>query len=169
VVQATRSEGKITMSFHFAAVLSSRVQWLFGACHAATNRRNTWCGLALIGVSIAGCSDEQWAAVIKDPAFSVKGKVLLPGGQPLTAGRIEFVPSKEPGRLAYGAIAADGTFTLQTRQPGDGAIPGDYKIRIMIPEKREFSRLARYRDEDSSRLTATVRAEPNNLEAFRLR
>jgi hypothetical protein len=87
----------------------------------------------------------------------------------LRSGRIEFVPAKEPGLLAHGAIAADGTFTLQTRQPGDGAIPGDYKVRILIPEKREFSRLARYRDEDSSRLTATVRAEPNNLEAFRLR
>jgi hypothetical protein len=123
----------------------------------------------LIGVSVFGCSDEQWAPVIKDPAFPVKGKVVLPGGQPLRAGRIEFVPSKEPGLLAHGTIAADGTFALQTRQPGDGAIPGDYKVRILIPEKREFSRLARYRDEDGSRLTARVRAEPNNLEAFRLR
>jgi hypothetical protein len=123
----------------------------------------------LVWVSVAGCGDEQWAPVIKDVAFPVKGKVLLPGGQALTAGRIEFVPIKEPGLLAYGKIAADGTFALQTRQAGDGAIPGDYKVRIMIPEKREFSRLARYRDEDSSRLMVTVRAEPNNLDAFRLR
>jgi hypothetical protein len=138
-------------------------------CYPGKQRRIRWFELVLLGVTVFGCSDEQWVPVVKDPAFPVKGKVLLPGGQPLRAGRIEFVPSKEPGRLAYGAIVADGTFTLQTRQPGDGAIPGDYKVRILIPEKREFSRLARYRDEDSSRLTATVRAEPNNLEAFRLR
>jgi hypothetical protein len=95
--------------------------------------------------------------------------VLLPGGRPLTSGRIEFHPVQQPGLLAHGSIAADGTFTLRTRQADDGAIPGNYKVRIMIPEKREFSRLARYRDEDSSRLMATVRAEPNKLDAFQLR
>jgi hypothetical protein len=157
------------MSFPFATVLSTLVQRAAQARYARTDRRLTRYGLVLIGVSIVGCSDEQWAPVIKDAAFPVQGKVLLPSGQALTAGRIEFVPIKEPGRLAFGAIAADGTFRLQTRHPGDGAIPGNYKVRIMIPEKREFSRLARYRDEDSSRLTAIVRAEPNNLEAFRLR
>ena len=124
--------------------------------------------LALVWVGVSGCSDEQWAPTIKDPAFPVQGKVLLSGGNPLTAGRIEFIPVKEPGLLAHGTIAADGTFALQTRSPGDGAIPGEYKVKIMIPEKREFSRLARYRDEDSSHLRVTVRAEPNHLSAFRL-
>ena len=157
------------MSYPFANVFSTLVQWAAQARDARTDRRLATCGLALIGMSIVGCSDEHWAPVVKDAAFPVKGKVLLPGGQALTAGRIEFVPVKEPGRLAYSAISADGTFRLQTRQPGDGAIPGNYKVRILVPEKREFSRLARYRDEDSSRLTAIVRAEPNNMDAFRLR
>jgi hypothetical protein len=126
-------------------------------------------GLALACLGAIGCSDEKWAPTIKDPAFPVTGKVLLPGGSPLRAGRVEFIPVKEPGLLAHGKIATDGTFTLQTRNPGDGAIPGEYKIRIMVPEKQEFSRLARYRDEDGSRLRVTVRAQPNNLDAFRLR
>jgi hypothetical protein len=131
--------------------------------------RRAWLGLAVLSAAVAGCSDEQWAPVIKDAAVPVTGKVLLPGGKPLTAGRVEFIPAREPGLLAHGAIGADGTFTLQTRSPGDGAIPGDYKVKIMIPEKREFSRLARYRDEDSSQLKVTVRAAPNALEPFRLR
>jgi hypothetical protein len=122
-----------------------------------------------VGITVTGCSDERWLPAIKEAAFPVKGKVLLPGGRPLSGGRIEFIPVQEPGLLAYGPIARDGTFALQTRSPGDGAIPGQYKVKIMIPEKREFSRLARYRDEDSSQLTATVRAEPNNLVAFQLR
>jgi hypothetical protein len=132
-------------------------------------RRRAWLGLALVLAGFAGCNDEQWAPVIKDAAFPVTGKVFLPGGKPLTAGRIEFVPAREPGLLAHGAIRPDGTFALQTRTSGDGAIPGDYKVKIMIPEKREYSRLARYRDEDSSQLKVTVRAAPNALEPFRLR
>jgi hypothetical protein len=136
---------------------------------AGQGRRIARWRLALVAMSLAGCSGEQWAPVIKDPAFPVVGQVLLPGGRPLPGGRIEFVPAREPGLLAYSAIAADGTFALRTRRSGDGAIPGDYKVRILIPERQEFSRLARYRDEDSSRLTAIVRAEPNRLEAFRLR
>jgi hypothetical protein len=132
-------------------------------------RRLAWLGVTVLLAGVAGCSDEQWAPVIKDAAFPVKGKVLLPGGKPLSAGRIEFIPAKEPGLLAHGAIGADGTFALQTRSPGDGAIPGDYKVKIMIPEKREFSRLARYRDEDSSLIKVTIRAEPNTLQPFQLR
>ena len=135
---------------------------------ARTTPRTARLGLAVVWLGVSGCSDEQWAPAIKDAAFPVKGKVLLPGGKPLTAGRIEFIPVKEPGLLAYGRIGADGTFALQTRSPGDGAIPGEYKVRIMVPEKREFSRLARYRDEDSSHLRVTVRAEPYNLSDFRL-
>ncbi len=122
-----------------------------------------------VGITLVGCSDERWLPAVKEAAFPVKGKVLLPGGRPLPGGRIEFIPVQEPGLVAYGPIARDGTFALQTRTPGDGAIPGRYKVKIMIPEKREFSRLARYRDEDSSQLMVTVRAEPNNLDAFRLR
>jgi hypothetical protein len=157
------------MTFDFAAFRSTRVRRAVPACAGGTDQWIRWFVAALVWLSVVGCGDEQWVPVIKDVAFPVKGRVLLPGGQALPGGRIEFVPIKEPGLLAYGKIAADGTFALQTRQPGDGAIPGDYKVRIMIPEKREFSRLARYRDEDSSRLTATVRAEPNNLDVFRLR
>lgn len=126
-------------------------------------------GLALV-TGLSGCGDqENWAPAVTDAAFPVQGKVLLPGGKPLDSGRVEFYPVREPGLLAHGAIRPDGSFELQTRREGDGAIPGDYKVRILIPEKREYSRLANYRDEDGSKLTATVKPEPNTLAPFQLR
>lgn len=131
-----------------------------------------WVGGVVVSLlaCLAGCGGgEVWAPQVADPAFPVKGRVLLPGGKPLPAGRIEFYPVKEPGLLAHGQVNPDGTFELQTRQEGDGAIPGDYKVRILVPEKREYKRLANYRDEDGSKLTATVKPEPNVLNPFRLK
>jgi hypothetical protein len=157
------------MPFGFMSLPFTLIRRLARGCVARPGRPIARLGAALVWVTLAGCGDEKWAPVIKDAAFPVKGKVLLPGGRPLAAGRIEFHPVQELGLLAHGAIASDGTFALRTRQAGDGAIPGTYKVRIMLPERREFTRLARYRDEDSSRLTVTVRAEPNNLESFQLR
>jgi hypothetical protein len=130
----------------------------------------SWPSWLLLIAALVGCGErEDWAPVIRDPAFPVRGKVIMPGGKPLTSGRIEFIPVKEPGLMAYATIAPDGTFQLRTREPGDGAIPGTYKVRIMPPEKVAYRNLARYRDEDSSRLTVTIKAESNELSPFALR
>jgi hypothetical protein len=129
--------------------------------------RPSWVVLLLAGV--VGCgSKEEWMPVVKDPAYPVTGKVLLPGGKPLPGGRIEFIPIKEPGLTAVSEIRPDGSFALKSREPGDGAVPGDYKIRILIPEKKEYRRFANYRDEDGSKITATIKAESNNLAPFTL-
>ena len=75
-----------------------------------------------------------------------------------------------------GPIGDDGGFELKQ---GDrvGAPAGNYKVRIEINEsslpKRpgKSSNLpfsAKYRDEDSSKLTATVKAEPENPFEFKL-
>jgi hypothetical protein len=143
---------------------------LRGAAGSSRGVRSiTRLGLWLVAC-LSGCGEQaDWIPAIKDPAFPVKGRVLLPNGKPLTSGRIEFYPVKDPGLIAHGELASDGTFELRTREPGDGAIPGEYKVRIMIPEKKEYGRLANYRDEDGSKLKATVKAEPNNLAPFRLR
>ena len=140
---------------------SSRPSWSLGWVGGV--------GLAMV-TALGGCGEkETWAPLVTAEAYPVKGRVLLPGGRPLTSGRVEFFPVKEPGLLAHGEIKPDGTFELETRQQGDGAIPGDYKVRILIPERREFSRLANYRDEDGSKLTATVKPESNALKPFLLR
>jgi hypothetical protein len=106
----------------------------------------------------------------------VKGKVLLADGKALSGGWIYFV-SKQ-GDLPVtpsGVIGPDGTFSLVTGGSGQGAPPGEYKVRIEAPQlqtarktrKTQFP--LRYNDEDSSGLVITVRAETNQLEPIRLK
>ncbi|QDT68948.1 hypothetical protein MalM25_18740 [Planctomycetes bacterium MalM25] len=72
---------------------------------------------------IAGCNDSGLR--------QVEGVVTI-AGEPLTTGRIEFVP--EVGRRATGNIQSNGSFKLMTFKPGDGAKIGDYKVLIEAVE-----------------------------------
>jgi hypothetical protein len=130
---------------------------------------------ALALAALGGCSDEP--AEVRITTYPVKGKVLLPDGKPLTDGSVTFVPTGKEGLPAGGKIEPDGTFTLTTRSPGDGAGAGDYRVKIVSDAKDPASggkKAGRglvpnkYLDEDSSGLTATVKAEPNDLPPFKL-
>jgi hypothetical protein len=57
----------------------------------------------------------------------VTGKVTY-NGKPVTGGKIMFYP--ESGRMALGEIGPDGTFTLTTFKPGDGALVGSHRVVI---------------------------------------
>jgi hypothetical protein len=109
--------------------------------------------------------------------YPVKGKVLLADGKPPTAAKIVFI-GKKTGLTSPSPIESDGTFTFKGR-PGDGLPEGDYLVRIEIdesklpvvkgaPSKRPGSLpfAAKYSDEDSSGLTATVTTDEskNNFE-----
>ena len=134
-----------------------------------TRLARAWMSLVLLA-GLAGCgSKEVWIPDVTEQAYPAKGKVLLSGGSPLKGGRVELIPIKEPGLIAFGEIASDGSFALKTREPNDGAVPGEYKVRIMIPEKAEYRRLARYRDEDSSLLKVTIEPRDNQLAPFKLK
>jgi hypothetical protein len=95
----------------------------------------------------------------------------------LPVGRIFFVPKSEPALVAQGEITADGSFTLTTYKQGDGAVPGDYKVRIeptpaspgALPKTKRPRVHRRYSDEDSSGLTVAVKPQSNQLEPFRLK
>ena len=82
--------------------------------------RHAW--LLLVGfflVALAGCGGPKLAPV--------KGRVTV-AGKPVRQGRIMFYPAGAPG--ATGAIAQDGTFSLTTLKPGDGAViasPGRHR------------------------------------------
>jgi hypothetical protein len=100
--------------------------------------------------------------------------VRLASGKALSAGRVRFVAADGLLPEASGDIQPDGDFSLTTRHPGDGAAPGKYKVRIepaqsKKPGKTRPSFPVKYVDEDSSGLTVTVRAEPNELEPFTLK
>jgi hypothetical protein len=115
--------------------------------------------------------------------YEVKGSVLLPDGKLLTSGAVMFEPVKDSLYPATGEIGPDGSFTLKTPNAGDGAAPGEYRVKIVPDESklgtvtkgktttRDLSKLPfppRYLDADTSELTATVKPESNQLEPFKL-
>jgi hypothetical protein len=71
-------------------------------------------------VLLAGCSSRPATA-------PVHGKITV-GGKPVTAGKITFHPTA--GRSSLGTIAADGTYSLTTFSPGDGALVGKHRVTI---------------------------------------
>jgi hypothetical protein len=109
--------------------------------------------------------------------YPVKGQVLLADGKPLTSGTVQFIP-KEEGLPASGKIEADGTFSLKSLKSREGAAPGVYKVRIepsselLAKKGRTAPKLpfaSKYREYDGETgLTATIKAEPMQLEPFRL-
>jgi hypothetical protein len=81
-------------------------------------------GMALIVV--LGCGDDTGIG----KRYPVSGRVTLKG-EPLKEGRITFQPADpEKGRPAAGEIQPDGTYRLTTLTPGDGALPGQYKVTV---------------------------------------
>jgi hypothetical protein len=128
--------------------------------------------IAAVVMAVAGCGQGSFRS---GPDYPVKGKVLLADGKPLRSGRVVFVSSETA--LSYmGPIGDDGGFELKQ---GDrvGAPAGNYKVRIEIDEtslpksRGKSSNLpfsAKYRDEDASKLTATVKADTASPFEFNL-
>jgi hypothetical protein len=81
------------------------------------------CGavLALAAGLAAGCGGTSLAPV--------RGVVKL-DGSPLADASVEFIAQDQGGRDASGFTDANGVFTISTFKPGDGAMPGKYKVVI---------------------------------------
>lgn len=75
--------------------------------------------LLALAAALSGCGGRGMG--------QVKGKVSV-GGQPINNGTIMFYPAEGPG--AVGEIGQDGTYTLRTHKPGDGAVIGTHKVAI---------------------------------------
>lgn len=127
--------------------------------------------IGMIGPALAGCGSSG-------PEMArVYGKVTYQG-QPVPKGTISFVPvDAVNGNPATGVLQSDGSYTLQTVEPGDGARLGEYRVAIstitedqildyipktpppkpkpLIPEK--------YSDPATSGLTATVKSGTNDI------
>jgi hypothetical protein len=72
---------------------------------------------------VLGCSDDGMGK-----RYKVTGKVTYKG-QPVAKGTINFVPQTQGNQGAQGQIE-DGSYSLMTLSPGDGALPGDYKVTV---------------------------------------
>lgn len=59
----------------------------------------------------------------------VEGKVTL-DGEPIADVTLVFTPTDGKGQRAHGKSGSDGTFRLTTRNTGDGALPGSYKVTV---------------------------------------
>ncbi len=78
--------------------------------------------LAILGASVllAGCGSKL---------VHVKGVVTI-DGQPADHAFVMFTPQEPGGKEAHGSTDAAGRFQLSTFRPGDGAMPGTYKITV---------------------------------------
>ena len=83
----------------------------------------------------AGCGARAEHAALSGKILPVKGVVTYKG-KPLTQGTVRFEP--DAGREAEGTIGPDGTFTLTTFQPGDGAVPGFHRVAVSTPRKKQI-------------------------------
>ena len=107
-------------------------------------------------------------------SYPVRGTVTLDDGTPMTAGTVVFEQRDvEKPTSARGAIQSDGTFELSTLRPGDGAVPGMYRVLVappaqppdQAPVRPPFD--SRYTEFATSGLEYEVKAEPNDY-AIRL-
>ncbi len=105
-------------------------------------------------------SDEHQAREVAT-RFPVSGTIMV-GGRPIPSGKILLNPTVPGGRPASGEIR-DGRFTLTTETPGDGAMPGTYKVTIISDAKVP----ARYASPETSALMVKIRASGNVLD-FRI-
>jgi hypothetical protein len=87
--------------------------------------------LALVTCStfVLGCSKAPYELA------EVTGKVTIEGVS-FTEGKVMFAPvAKEgeinAGRPAFGKLTSDGTFTLGTYEPDDGAVIGDHWVTVI--------------------------------------
>ncbi len=130
-------------------------------------------------VALAGCGGGRMAAQ------AVRGKVLC-GDVPAQCALVIFHPQDGPEELQklrpHGVVEADGSFTLTTYRPGDGAPAGSYRVTIEWPSPLPGEtaddpehgpsgpdRLqGRYADPATTPLAVTIERGVNTLEPFRV-
>jgi hypothetical protein len=56
-------------------------------------------------------------------------------GKPLAGAVVTFVPSSNEGAAASAITESDGKYALTTWQAGDGARPGEYRVKVSKQEE----------------------------------
>jgi hypothetical protein len=76
---------------------------------------------------LAGCGSNSDLP----PTASASGQVMYQG-KPLNVGTVTFHP-EGVGNPGVGLLQQDGTFTISTYAPGDGAVLGKHAVTIDVP------------------------------------
>lgn len=98
-------------------------------------------------------------------------------GEPLKKGMIAFVSSDPARQNATAMIGPDGSYTLQTIEPGDGAQVGDYTVTVTdvateeildyIPKGKPAAKTStlpdKYGNPDTSGVKVTVQSGSNTI------
>jgi hypothetical protein len=85
-----------------------------------------WLAAMAVFMSVVGCGGGDRVEV-----YPVSGTVMYEGKPMVGGGSIAFVPTTpRPGKTAGGEIRPDGTYQLSTYSPGDGSIPGEFRVVI---------------------------------------
>ena len=137
--------------------------------HAATLGHRIGLGAALMfGLCATGCGSGG-------PTMGRVSGTVKVDGQPLTKGTVTFISTDAQRPNATGAIDSSGGYTLQTTEPGDGAVVGTYNVAISdvdasalntpmpgMPAPVAKSVIAKtYTDANTSGLTAAVKSGGN--------
>jgi hypothetical protein len=131
--------------------------------------------ILLLVIGPFGCrgANEPTAVGLKDQR--VTGTVVLAGGKPLTRGRVVFIPLQEPFMPLYGKLGSDGMYTLAAGGIGTSVSHGEFRVCIEPPgylpgvKPKGVGFPARYLNESTSRLKATIDERTRELPAFELR
>lgn len=140
--------------------------------------------LGSFGALLCGCKDPGAGAADRPARAKVTGAVTYKGA-PLADATVIFVPQGHT-HGAVGRTDAQGKFSLQTFDPGDGAVPGEFKVTIRkvearpapaaesddaeIPEVPEKSLIpVKYNRPQTSGLTASVAEGQANEFTFELK
>jgi hypothetical protein len=89
--------------------------------------RALWIGALALGLLVSGTGCGR--RLVK-----VRGVVTL-DGKPLSGATVNFFPESGSGNPASDYTASDGSFNLTTLKPGDGVVPGFYKVVVTLPDK----------------------------------
>jgi hypothetical protein len=93
-------------------------------------KRRWWIGLIFVPLSLvagAGCS--------RGKPVRVHGSVTL-DDKPLAGATVVFQPVENTGRSAGGLTDTLGNFDLTTFRTGDGALPGEYRVTVDLPNTK---------------------------------
>ena len=86
--------------------------------------------LVTVGIVLGGCSNSS-----RPPTYPVTGTVTSQG-KPVAGAAVTFVPAGEEGEAASAITDSQGKYALTTWQAGDGARPGEYRVKVSKQEQQ---------------------------------
>jgi len=122
----------------------------------------------VVFLTVAGCRGPAPPHVA---VYPVEGRLLV-SGVPAADAHITFHPLDGHGVPVIGRTGRDGSFTLTTFTPGDGAPAGEYSVTVVWPndsiprdecaDTTTHDRLNRaYSDPADRKIVVVVKPEPN--------